>query len=160
VDAAERCPCARDLETTDSNRPLESGHARRGPRCSPQRLHIALCGGACWVLRNPRVCSGRAKESSIPTSTRPQPVQTQPWLRSLSGTFGPAKALRILSTSKDHARQTLIQSAFMIRTGLLPVAISSDADYQSCCSQTSRSALLSHLRPHTSIHADSAAANA
>lgn len=73
------------------------------------------------------------------------------------GRFDPAKALRILSTSKDYARQTLIQSAFMIRTGLLPVA-----DCQSCfvCSQASRSALPSHLRPHASIHADPAMVSA
>ena len=125
MDAAERCPSVRDLETTGPNRPLESGHAKRGSRCSPQRLHIALCGGGV--------------------------------LGAEVGRFDPAKALRILSTSKDYARQTLIQSAFMIRTGLLPVA-----DCQSCfvCSQASRSALPSHLRPHASIHADPAMVSA
>jgi hypothetical protein len=76
-------------------------------------------------LRNSRV-KRTCKRKSRP-DVHPSATSANPTMASHVGRFGPTKALRILSTSKGYARQTLIQSAFMIRTGLLPVA-----DCQSC----------------------------
>lgn len=116
---------------------------------------------ARWALRNPRACKRgiRGNRASRRPPARNQCKHGHGFAHQV-GRFGPAKALRILRTSKDHARQTLIQSAFMIRTGLLPVA-----DCQSCFVAVARPPdppccyACAHTHPYTRIqpwrvHAD------
>jgi len=106
------------------------------------------------VLRNSRACSGRTKESPVPTSTRPQPVQTRPWLRSPSGTLRPCQGIANSQHIKGLCKANL--NSKRVHDPNRASAGSGLPKLLRCCSQT----LLSHLRPHASIHADPAMASA